>query len=514
MSVDSIARPGEASLSSADALKHPIESSDRKHTPWWLWGTLLFAGALCVAQSLYFEWKLDDAYIAFVYAQNWVHGHGLVFNIGERVEGYTCFLWVALSALGIQLSGDVISWATALGILSGLGTIIATWRLCGSLLAERGSAAAILAAVLVAAYPPLAWWAGSGMETALFTFLITLALWRHVRHEAHSIAGPVSLAFASMTRPEGWLLSALLCLDAARRGPWRKAARYACIFLTIFGPYYAWRCLYYGYPFPNTFYAKVGATPAQVGRGLVYLRDFLLTGGGVWLLIGSVSALSLRIRRQASVIFLFLGTYFTYVVLVGGDAFPFYRFLVPIVPALAALSVAAILLVAQWSPKPRIVGPAACVVYLVGFLVACVPVFRLQQRQSQTQRMSQRWKEATCARIKALTDPCDIIATGGIGFIKFCSGRRVIDILGLADKHIAHQYIRDMGHGLAGHEKYDSEYVLARWPKYIILPPEGAPIRPAAAADLWKQPVLMRYYVPDAFGYRRIDTASSGAEPQ
>lgn len=34
----------------------------------------------------------EDAFISFRYARNLVDGHGLVFNPGERVEGYTNFL--------------------------------------------------------------------------------------------------------------------------------------------------------------------------------------------------------------------------------------------------------------------------------------------------------------------------------------------------------------------------------------------------------------------------------------
>jgi len=40
-------------------------------------------------------WLCDDAYISFRYVRNFVEGRGLVFNPGERVEGYTNFLWGA-----------------------------------------------------------------------------------------------------------------------------------------------------------------------------------------------------------------------------------------------------------------------------------------------------------------------------------------------------------------------------------------------------------------------------------
>jgi hypothetical protein len=52
----------------------------------------------------------DDAYVSFRYAENLVHGlvhgHGLVFNPGERVEGYSNFLWVLLAATAIAAGTD------------------------------------------------------------------------------------------------------------------------------------------------------------------------------------------------------------------------------------------------------------------------------------------------------------------------------------------------------------------------------------------------------------------------
>ena len=61
---------------------------------------------------------LDDAFISFRYAENLVNGHGLVFNPGERVEGYTNFLWVIFSTIPIALGLDPFSFARNLGLLS------------------------------------------------------------------------------------------------------------------------------------------------------------------------------------------------------------------------------------------------------------------------------------------------------------------------------------------------------------------------------------------------------------
>src|SRR5262245_22165277 len=73
-------------------------------------GLALFAlvCGVVVAQGLVFHWlPVDDAYISFRYAKNAVDGHGFVFNIGERVEGYTSSLWVFLLALAGRCGFDI-----------------------------------------------------------------------------------------------------------------------------------------------------------------------------------------------------------------------------------------------------------------------------------------------------------------------------------------------------------------------------------------------------------------------
>jgi hypothetical protein len=53
----------------------------------------------------------EDAFISFRYASNLIQGHGLVYNVGERVEGYTNFLWTLILAGGMALGAD--SWESA-----------------------------------------------------------------------------------------------------------------------------------------------------------------------------------------------------------------------------------------------------------------------------------------------------------------------------------------------------------------------------------------------------------------
>jgi MFS family permease len=476
------------------------------------WLGAAIAGAAIVSQAWYFNWKLDDSYISFVYARNWVEGHGVVFNVGEKVEGYTCFLWVALMALGIWLGVDVERWSTALGVASALGTVAVTGALAAELSPPRWRRWAIVPVLCLAFWPPLSWWAASGMETTLFTFLPTLAVWWHIRTRAVSLLAPVTLALAAMTRPEGWLLSAILCLDALRQRGTRGLA-YIASFTAVFAPYFAWRTWYYGYLLPNTFYAKVGASDAQLWRGVKYLKLFLADWGAVLLLSAVVyffAAMSQEKHRGGSdvqdlagqaarfhlllPVYLFLACYCVYVVVVGGDIFHFHRFWVPIVPLLTVLMWAAVVCGLSSSRRKRFATVALAMLAVWWNGNSAIGALRAQQPHVRKERFLLTGSKATGRCLRGRAAPEDAIAAIGIGALRYYSERSVIDMLGLTDLHIAREVQVPMGQGLAGHEKYDSQYVLSRRPRYICVPEENRPSMVPAHRDLWRQPEFRERY--------------------
>src|SRR5206468_5817414 len=57
----------------------------------------------------------DDAFISYRYARNLAEGNGLVYNSGERVEGYTNFLWTVLLAALTAAGADPVRIAPVLG---------------------------------------------------------------------------------------------------------------------------------------------------------------------------------------------------------------------------------------------------------------------------------------------------------------------------------------------------------------------------------------------------------------
>ena len=73
------------------------------------------------------EWGLDDAYISYRYSENLMRGEGLVFNYGERVEGYSNLLYVLAVAPAFWVTNrdGVYFFSVLLNILCALGAL---WR--------------------------------------------------------------------------------------------------------------------------------------------------------------------------------------------------------------------------------------------------------------------------------------------------------------------------------------------------------------------------------------------------
>src|SRR5881397_3955622 len=113
-------------------------------------------------------WRLmpvaaEDAYITFRYARSLATGHGLVYNPGQHVFGFSSPLWTVWSAAGYALIHDPLVWSRAWSLLADLGTLVVG----GALLERRVSrAAAWCFTFFFATWPYCAAVGMSGMENS------------------------------------------------------------------------------------------------------------------------------------------------------------------------------------------------------------------------------------------------------------------------------------------------------------------------------------------------------------
>ena len=222
------------------------------------------------------SWHLnEDAFISFRYARNLLAGHGLVFNPGERVEGYTNFLWT-LELAGIWgLSGIRPEHAAPwLSVFYTAATIAAMlwWAARMPGLRHRGLTAWMALGLVCSSATFGVWTSAGGLETRQFTCFVVaavvcLSLYRNSRRGL--LAASVSLALAELTRPEGLLIAACCIgwfiarravdagrLPGRRYWNWRELACLVAPFAVLVIAHYLFRYGYYGEWLPNTYYAK------------------------------------------------------------------------------------------------------------------------------------------------------------------------------------------------------------------------------------------------------------------
>ena len=315
----------------------------------------------------------DDAFISFRYARNLLEGHGLVYNPGEYVEGYSNFLWVLeLAVLWGAFGLRPEHMAPWLSVICTGGTLAALlwWvaRLPG--LPHRGLVGWMALGLVCSSATFAVWTSGGGLETRQFTFLIVLAvvgLTLYPERRRVLLGVSLSLAAAALTRPEGPLFAAC-CFTwyvVQRRTTtgrwlpaWHTTATLVVPCVGIVVGHYLFRYGYYGEWLPNTYYAKYVAVWYE--RGVAYLAAAALETG-LYLLL-PLTVLSL-VRSEGGAAYalplLCIGLYMAYVARIGGGLYE-YRLLDVCWPLLAVPAATGIVHLGRWvSSAVRRVSPLA-----------------------------------------------------------------------------------------------------------------------------------------------------------
>ena len=289
---------------------------------------------------------IDDAFITFRYARNLASGNGLVFNLGERVEGATSLSWTLLLAAAETLRLPIEGAALVLGVAFAVLALREAYLLGRRL---GASPAACLAAVALVAVHGRFWLvAANGLEGGLFAFLVVLVARKTVEEADARLLG-VLLGLAFMTRPESFLILPLVVGyqllgttdSGGRSASKRRAVLIAAAALAIVVAVTIWRLSYYGALLPNSVAAKsvLSAGPeavlANLLAGLSYTVRFEIAQAP--LILGAAIALVLKpTNRGLWFSLLVVASELPAVLVNGGDWMPHYRLLMVFVPVLAA----------------------------------------------------------------------------------------------------------------------------------------------------------------------------------
>lgn len=504
-----------------------------------------FIGLGLLALILYyyarmFDFIQDDSFITYRYVKNFTDGNGLVFNIGERVEGYTCFLWVILLAGVKSLGFNFISASQVLGIISSLLTLLFTYLISSKIFPKTKGAAynlvfTLSASAMLAANGSFAYWAVSGMETGLFACLITLGIYLYLTEIKENSDGfPISslvFLFAALTRPEGNLIFAVTVLHKiiiTLRKPREKNVSPMQVLLSknnliwiglYLGPalvYMIWRYSYYGFLLPNTFYAKTGSSLEYFATGFDYTWTFLKSYGfyGLFVLIAFYTLTSKEKFYSYLYLVMIFVIFTIYVIFVGGDVLRPNRFFVPLMPVFFILVQEGLAMLVGLFDKKREMAMGA----IMGLLIIGGVSYYTYSNESETIKGYSELENGLVEKMKLTAGwlknkqtqngkPLTVAATT-IGAISYYSDVTLIDMLGLTDKEVAHnpKPIPEISSKDVGwrERNYNVEYIMSRKPDYIYF---STGIKPSAYAErgLFTSHVFMQYYYPYYFTLREAN---------
>jgi len=417
----------------------------------------------------------DDSFIGYRYAKNFVEGNGLVYNAGEVVEGYTTFSWVMLASLFINLNLDPFLYSRYFSFICSLVIFILLYFISENYFNVKFPYN-LIAIILLAFNVGFIMWAASGLETIFFTLLIVVSGYYVIkfietRKTINLYYCSFFLLMCAYTRPEGiyfFVLSfsyLIYFLLTTLKYSFGKTIRLlilpVLVFVILFSIYFIMRYNYYGYLFPNTYYAKSGGNYMQQVRGFYYIYRFVKESLGVGLLLSLPVYLIYKNHKNDKVTFLLviiLG-YLSYVIYIGGDGLGSQRFIIPVMPWLFLLIQSGFYKLVN---NFRIKKLATLILSLLIIFSSISSTFDFRRRPANQIAFARTVGHnfiKVSEYMKNNLNKDERLAVISAGMIPYYTDFYTIDRLGLNDIHIAHKKMDNMGSGGAGHEKKDDDYV-------------------------------------------------------
>ena len=274
----------------------------------------LGAFALVALQN---AWLCDDAFISYRTVDNFINGHGLTWNAGERVQAFTNPLWLFTVAIFYLLSGEIYYTAT---LLSWATSVFAVFLVLSRIATDRRDV--IFGVTLFICSKAFIDFSTSGLENPLTHLLLALFICSYLDRPQDLFRLALLACLGTLNRMD----AALLFLPALAVAWWpHRNVRASAALVLGFAPFGLWELfsvIYYGFPIPNTAYAKLGAgiAPGELAvQGLYYALHSLRLDP---LTLCAISAsLALVIWKRETRLFplaLGLALYLLYTVRIGG----------------------------------------------------------------------------------------------------------------------------------------------------------------------------------------------------
>jgi arabinofuranosyltransferase len=469
---------------------------------------------------------IDDANIYLVYMRNLAYGHGFVYNVGgEHVEGFTSLLWTLVGAFFYLFTEnpEIILWWTNVLLVS--YTCYRVTRYIDGPQENRIKIHSVFFLFLIGFTPGfMEWNVTTLMDTGLWTFLLTGTALHVLQRDQTTISdNTYYLKFS------GWLVLLLLCRPESMlwvplflaivllkeyqavgliKAAFGRIAIPAAVSLSFLTALILWRIWYFGYPLPNTYYAKVSSDWIHnLHAGRIYLIRSLreLPIFIVLVLLCLYSIISSRISRMfrsgSEFILLVILTAGAMIpLLTGGDHFALYRFIVPFFPS-------AFLLVAFYARKYI---KSSFWLFLIGLILFLSNRYNLLALLcGRTHPLKHDWQYAVQGRAQSVFlneffENTDLPAQGVLaaGGAAYAYPGKTIDLLGLNNTQMAHAGTLRNSKKLKNHDSFSKPVFFELAPDLLWYP---APYRPGVIDTTSRMKIDTNSFYAQTFDQIHLD---------
>lgn len=424
------------------------------------WVAILACSILVMLNA--WEWRnyfVDDAFIGFRCIENFLAGHGFVFNTGDRVESVTNIGWLA------AITPLALIWKTHLaGKIAGVISLLAAVFLVCLLGARidramqvegRASLLGFMVPLLVFSEPALQYFSLSGMETAFLVCVISASALLAEKSNGLIYASLLT-GLAYSIRPECLIFFPLVLLltglsgqsnfNRGRRGILIAVCVWASVILMIT----AARIAYFGDMLPHTFYAKPASILAVIVRAYKLVTGERVNAAFPFTCFFALpflayGALHLQKKAPATSIVLAAASVlgFVFAVYSPEDWTDMPRYFAPYMPFAMFLLFAGLQSLVNNS---SMAGKSRCRIFMAASFLILIVFFRIEQIKLLGKNAREHYpgyvltSETLLPAVSDMTGLVakdDWVATRRIGLLGYAGGFRVFDyVFGLPDREV------------------------------------------------------------------------------
>lgn len=317
------------------------------------------------------SWLCDDAYITFRTVDNAVNGYGLRWNVNERVQAYTHPLWLFLHIPFYFITREMFLTPIFISFTISMLTIIIL-----TLFVAQNTAQILIITSILGFSRAFVDFSSSGLENPMSHFLLVLFIFLFLRGK-FILPNMFFLSFISCLATLNRQDCLLIYLPALIYTWWHTENKIKGFFILCAGfiPLLFWEIfsiVYYGFPFPNTAYAKLGAGIPRIELIVQGVQYYLWTWDrdnitSIVIFLGLIISLFQKKKIIKPLAWGML-LYCIYILWIGGDFMGGRYFTVP-------LLVATIIIQYSKLSKIQLAIPTAFIFILISLTRPDVPVF-------------------------------------------------------------------------------------------------------------------------------------------